>query len=167
MNNAVIHLWLLLHQQQQLQLLLLQLPQLPPQQGAPHQVVGSSCKERVEHCVLAVVELRGGSSSEGNVFVNGEPVCDDQWDRRDASVVCRMLGYYFIIHFTSLYFNIDMKGILVENLRSTQPLEEFLTSLVWMMWGVLGQRHLCLTVGTIRRTIVGVVKVPGSDAQVG
>merc|ERR1711892_405105 len=40
------------------------------------------------------VELRGGTSSkEGNVFVNGKPVCDDMWDKDDAPVVCRMLGY--------------------------------------------------------------------------
>merc|ERR1712106_36620 len=40
------------------------------------------------------VELRGGTSrKEGNVFVNGKPVCDDMWDKDDATVVCRMLGY--------------------------------------------------------------------------
>ena len=40
------------------------------------------------------VELRGGSRrNEGNVFVNGKPVCDDMWDKNDATVACRMLGY--------------------------------------------------------------------------
>ena len=39
------------------------------------------------------VELRGGSNSkEGNIFVNGSPVCDDYWDEPDAVVACRMLG---------------------------------------------------------------------------
>ena len=39
------------------------------------------------------IELRGGSSSkEGNVFLNGKPVCDDKWDKKDATVACRMLG---------------------------------------------------------------------------
>ena len=39
-------------------------------------------------------ELRnGGSSSEGNLYVNGQPVCDDYWDNADARVTCRMLGY--------------------------------------------------------------------------
>jgi hypothetical protein len=39
------------------------------------------------------VELRGGGvATEGNVYVNGRPVCDDFWDLSDAVVVCRMLG---------------------------------------------------------------------------
>ena len=52
------------------------------------------------------VELRGGTSrKEGNVFVNGKPVCDDMWDKDDATVVCRMLGYdsVFIRRNSSLY----------------------------------------------------------------
>ena len=39
------------------------------------------------------VELRGGSHrGEGNVFINKKPVCDDDWDLNDATVVCKMLG---------------------------------------------------------------------------
>jgi len=37
--------------------------------------------------------LRGGNFSSGNVFVNGQPVCDDQWDLLDANVVCKMLDF--------------------------------------------------------------------------
>ena len=41
----------------------------------------------------ANIELKGGSSrNEGNVFLNGKPVCDDMWDKKDATVACRMLG---------------------------------------------------------------------------
>jgi len=45
------------------------------------------------------IELRGGSSwMEGNLFVDGKPVCDDQWQtnlhgNQNAGVVCRMLGF--------------------------------------------------------------------------
>ena len=39
------------------------------------------------------IELRGGSvPTEGNVFLNGKPVCDDKWDKKDATVACHMLG---------------------------------------------------------------------------
>ena len=40
--------------------------------------------------------LSGGvEEHEGNVFVNGKPVCDDNWDQRDADVVCRQLAEKF------------------------------------------------------------------------
>ena len=35
----------------------------------------------------------GSSENEGNVLINGQPICDDYWDTHDANVVCRMLGY--------------------------------------------------------------------------
>merc|ERR1712180_258237 len=41
-----------------------------------------------------VISLKGGNRpGEGNVFVNGDPVCDDSWEDVDARVACRMLGY--------------------------------------------------------------------------
>merc|ERR1719315_313692 len=39
------------------------------------------------------LELRGGNTMQGNVYVNGKPVCDDYWNLDDAKVVCRMLGF--------------------------------------------------------------------------
>jgi len=39
-------------------------------------------------------ELRDGTeASEGNVYLNGQPICNDHWDTNDAAVVCRVLGY--------------------------------------------------------------------------
>ena len=38
---------------------------------------------------MITIELHGGHiPSEGNVYVNGKPVCDDEWDEDDAAVAC-------------------------------------------------------------------------------
>ena len=46
------------------------------------------------------IELRGFNSSvddipasEGNVYIDGKPICDDGWDKNAAIVACRMLGF--------------------------------------------------------------------------
>ena len=46
-----------------------------------------------DHVCTGFIELRGGSQGddfiEGNIFVDGEAVCDDKWGREEAAVVCR------------------------------------------------------------------------------
>ena len=43
--------------------------------------------------MCATVQLQGGAvNSEGNLIVNGKPVCDDDWDTNGAMVACHMLG---------------------------------------------------------------------------
>ena len=40
------------------------------------------------------IRLEGGSfPHEGNIMVNGRPVCDDDWGLVDADVACKQLGY--------------------------------------------------------------------------
>ena len=49
--------------------------------------------------------LTGGSSqSEGNVLVNGRPVCDDYWSDENAGVICKMLGYAGGVGISGSYF---------------------------------------------------------------
>jgi len=51
-------------------------------------------KEKLDKSDGTQVTLqRGSRPGEGNVFINGQPVCDDDWDDTDAGVVCRQLGY--------------------------------------------------------------------------
>ena len=46
-------------------------------------------------------ELVGGSGpGEGNVFLDGSPVCDDGWGSPDATVACRMAGWVKYIYRT-------------------------------------------------------------------
>ena len=37
--------------------------------------------------------IGGNKGSEGNVFIDGKPVCDDDWDLNDAKIACRQLGF--------------------------------------------------------------------------
>ena len=43
------------------------------------------------------ITLKGGDFwSNGNVFINGGPVCDDHWTSKEAMVVCKSLGFRMV-----------------------------------------------------------------------
>lgn len=52
--------------------------------------------------------LGGGGKSAtyayGNVFVFGQPICDDGWTNTDAIVVCRQIGFSFGRYTSSSYY---------------------------------------------------------------
>uniref|UniRef100_A0A1X7V9H1 SRCR domain-containing protein n=1 Tax=Amphimedon queenslandica TaxID=400682 RepID=A0A1X7V9H1_AMPQE len=78
------------------------------------------------------VRLVGGSnSSEGRVEVyrNGSwgTVCDDSWDYRDATVVCRQLGYGSGTALTNAYFGQGTGNIFMNEVGCT-GYELFLTN---------------------------------------
>jgi len=52
------------------------------------EAAGVRCSDELE------VELVDGTApNEGNVMINGRHVCDENWNKEEAMVVCQMLGY--------------------------------------------------------------------------
>ena len=78
------------------------------------------------------IELRGGSNrKEGNVFINGKPVCDDMWDKKDATVACRMLGW--ACRFSKTFFVCITIGIKKENQQENPSLALLAPDIFLMM----------------------------------
>ena len=49
---------------------------------------------------MNITLVGGPNAQQGNVFVNGMPVCDDGWDLKDALVVCNQLGFPSVLRAT-------------------------------------------------------------------
>ena len=78
----------------------------PTDDCSPGEGAGVICTQEE----LRELELQGGANfSEGNVFAKNEdgifgPVCDDNWDDTDATVVCKQLDYASGIATKNSYF---------------------------------------------------------------
>ena len=59
------------------------------------------------------IKLIGGEREEqGNVYVDGKPVCDDGWNINAGAVACRQLGFAGVQEITSgEYGNYFKNGI--------------------------------------------------------
>merc|ERR1719153_563773 len=55
--------------------------------------VGVGEVERISRVRLGDWECGKSKCHQGNVYVDDKPVCDDEWDDTDASVVCKELGF--------------------------------------------------------------------------
>ena len=66
--------------------------------------------------ITGFIELKGGSLElgnsvfEGNIFVDNEAICDDQWGHEEAGVVCRWAI------FSLLLFEVGCKSRASESL---------------------------------------------------
>ena len=96
-------------------------------------------------CPGALVRLQGPSSSNGTgrveVYHQGEwgTICDDLWDKQDADVVCRQLGYFYALRVPRYWEVPDGTGrIWLDNVRCTGK-EENIIACPHNGWG----RHNC------------------------
>ena len=96
--------------------------------------------------------------------MNGKPVCDDMWDKNDADVACRMLGYVYTI--MTHFFKILLIDIHWVSQQPNQNLDLFLLSSSLTMCCVTVLRPPCLTAATMKKKIVREMRQPGLFAQV-
>jgi len=57
---------------------------------------GTTRLSEFDICLIVAPEnitLLGGNTTEGNVYLNGQPICDTWWGNEEATVVCRKLGF--------------------------------------------------------------------------
>ena len=45
--------------------------------------------------------MGGNGTHEGNVYLDGMPICGYSWDIKDAWIVCKQLGFASVVEFTT------------------------------------------------------------------
>jgi len=74
----------------------------PFEVGGPPNCDGALPEKLVERlCPNGTCLIGGRTEAEGNVFLEGKAVCDDDWGEDEARVVCRELGYGGVLRFTT------------------------------------------------------------------
>jgi len=74
----------------------------PFEVGGPPNCDGAFPEKLVERlCPNGTCLIGGRTEAEGNVFLEGKAVCDDDWGEDEARVVCRELGYGGVLRFTT------------------------------------------------------------------
>ena len=71
--------------------------------GPPNCTSDEALLEKLEEevCQNGTCLIGGKTEAEGNVFLEGNAVCDDDWGENEARVVCRELGYGGVLRFTT------------------------------------------------------------------
>ena len=61
-----------------------------------HQITtatGSKCGNKYPCWCAGNICITGGTCKSGNALVDGQPICDNRWDLKDANVFCKTIGY--------------------------------------------------------------------------
>ena len=62
--------------------------------GGSYEIYGELCKNTTTcFCNNDEICLIGGSCKAGNIILKGKPVCDTNWDLKDANIFCQTMGF--------------------------------------------------------------------------
>ena len=68
---------------------------------------GVICKPDAEDRNITLQSVDNNTNS-GLVFLNGRPVCEDDWDMMDAKVACKQMGFNYVKHIIGNSFGMSV-----------------------------------------------------------